>query len=424
MNYNFDKLPGKIIFSFLFVFFILASCSKDEPEVNPENEQFFELMKEWYFWTDEIPDINPSSFQNINEVLEAVRFRALDRWSFIEDWNVLMAFFENTEFIGYGFGSRRDAEGRLRISFVYNTVPLFEQGVRRGWIIDAVNGIPITQSTNINALLGPNQAGVNNRFRFIDHEGNFVEIEQTKEVLQVNTVLHHEVIHDGNTRIGYLVLQTFTGSTPAEIREIFSYFREESIDELILDMRYNGGGLTSAATLLSSLIGGENIAGQPFARYAHNRFKQDRNSVVNFSNEANGLGLERLVVIASGATASASEMVINGLRPYMDVVIVGDNTYGKPMGSNILRFFNWGVAPITFNVTNANNEGNFFDGIEADIPANDGLAYDFGDMRETAFQQAFSFITMGITKSEEIMVRDQEQPWESFRGIQRLTGSH
>lgn len=403
-----------------------VSCSRDDDDLakNAENDQFYELMKEWYFWTDQMPSIDPSSYENIGQVLEALRYRNLDRWSFIEDWDVLMAFFENTEFIGYGFGSRYDSQGQLRISFIYNTVPMFELGVRRGWIIQAINDTPVNPGTNINSLLGPNQAGVKNTFRMTDPKGNLVEFELAKEVLQVNTVLHHEVIDQNNLTIGYLVLQTFTGSTADELEEIFAQFKEAGIEELILDMRYNGGGLTSAATLLSALIGGENVAGQPFARYAFNRFKQDRNSVVDFGNEANGLGLNRLVVIATGSSASASEMVINGLRPYMDVTIVGNNTYGKPMGSNILRFKNWGVAPITFNVTNANDEGDFFEGIPVDIPASDDLEYDFGDEREGSFQQALSFISFGVAKDQPVTKTLYEQPSESFRGLQRMTGSH
>lgn len=414
-----------VLLAFLPLSVLLNSCNKeeDQPQLNEENEAFYEAMKEWYYWTDNIPNINPSSYSTIFDVLEAIVYKPLDRWSFIADWDEFYAYINNTEFVGYGVGFGRDNQGKTRINFIYNNVPMYDEGVRRGWILEAVNGNVITPETNISSLLGPNQPGVNNDFLFTASDGSEVSFSLEKEVLAVNTVLHHEVIEQGGLKVGYLVLQNFSGSTKQELADVFQFFSEEQIDDLILDLRYNGGGLTSVAQQLSSLIAGSELAGEPFARYYYNANKQDRNRTEFFTQEAGSLGLDRLVVIATGASASASEMVINGLKPYMDVYIVGSDTYGKPMGADVLRFNEvWAVAPITISVKNADDEGEFFDGIPADIPANDGLSFDFGDLEEPSLQQSLAFLTSGITKGEALQVPVYKQPWEELTGLRRWIG--
>lgn len=408
------------------VLVMLNACQKDDtPEINQENEAFYKEMKDWYFWTDKIPEINPSSYPSIFDVLEAIRYREVDRWSFIADWDELIAYISNTEFIGYGFGFLWDNEEKLRISHIYNTVPMHELGVRRGWIIEAINGTTINPGDNISAMLGEAEPGVSNTFRFIRPDGETVSLTLEKEVLSVNTVLHHEIIEVENIKTGYMVLQNFTGTTTQELKDIFQYFHQEQIDELILDMRYNGGGLTSVALQLASLIGGTELEGEPFAKYYYNTNKQDRNTIEYFTDEANSLGLDRLITICTGATASASEMVINGLRPYMDVVIVGANSYGKPMGADILQFNTiWAVAPITISVKNADDEGEFFDGLPVNVPANDGLAYDFGDPEEASLQHALSFIISGITKGEPVQEPLYRQPYQDMKGLRQWIGGY
>lgn len=414
------------LLAFIPLSVLLNSCNKeeDQPELNEENEAFYhEVMKEWYFWTDNMPNINPSSYSSIFDVLEAVRYQPLDRWSFIADWEEFYAYITNTEFVGYGVGFAWDNGGNLRVSHIYNNVPMYEEGVRRGWILEAINGTVLNPGSSVSSLLGLDQSGVSNDFLFVTPDGEQVAFSLEKQVLAVNTVLHHEVITQEGSKVGYLVLQNFSGSTEEELDEVFQYFSEEQIDDLILDLRYNGGGLTSIALQLSSLIVGSDFSGEPFANYYYNANQQERNKTEYFSEEPNSLGLDRLVVIATGATASASEMVINGLRPYMDVYVVGADTYGKPMGADVLRFNEvWAVAPITISVKNADDEGDFFDGIPVDIPAADNLSLDFGDPQEASFQQAMAFLVGGITKSEPVQEPLYRQPWEDMTGLRRWIG--
>jgi len=400
-------------FLVLSVLVTLTACTEDDtpdPVENEEFEEFYTGLKEWYYWNDLIPDIDPASYNSLGEILEAVRYRELDRWSFVTEWDEFWALLNNSEFIGYGFGHTYDSDGNLRITYAFNSTDLYEAGVRRSWIIKAINGTPIVPGTNIGPLLGANQEGISNTFTFQKPDGQEITLTAEKESIIMNTVLHYEVLEMESQKIGYMVLQSFNATTEEELNDVFAYFAQEQIDDLILDLRYNGGGLTSVAQQLASLIGGEQIANLPFTKYSFNSLRSaEYDRVENFSAQDNSLSLNRLVTIATGGTASASELVINGLRPYMDVKIVGANTYGKPMGANVMRFNDiWALVPITFKTKNADEEGDYFDGLAVDIPANDGLDRMFGDPEEESLKQALSYLLTGVAKGSQVV---KTTPW-------------
>lgn len=417
------------LFVILLILFALpfTSCKKEEEEFyNEDNELFYDFMKEWYFWTDYIPEINPSSYPSIFEVLEAIRYRDLDRWSYIADYQEFIAYFQDSRIIGYGFGSKWDPQGNLRISFVFNTVEMYERGVRRSWILEAVNGTQLSPGMSINQLLGANQVGVSNTFRFRTPGGDIEEMDLQKQEVIMNTVLHHQIIEQGGLKVGYMVLQGFTAPTKEELNIVFADFATAGIDELILDMRYNGGGSVNIAIHLASLIGGAELAGEVFAKYAFNIFKEEEyNRIEKFIDLENSLQINRLITIGTRATASASELVINSLTPFIDVIIVGDNTYGKPMGANAFNFKDtWALVPITFTLYNANDEGDFFEGLPVDVPAPDDLSRLFGDPMESSLQQALAFIEMGITKGMPVAEPIVKQPWEDLKGIRKEMRVH
>ncbi len=421
-------MPFRILIILIVLFALpFASCKKEEEEpYNEDNELYYDFMKEWYFWTDEIPAINPSSYNSIFDVLEAVRYRELDRWSYIMDYQDFLAYFQDSRVVGYGFGSKFDSAGKLRIAYIFNTVDMYEAGVRRSWIIEAVNGVAVNPGMNVNQMLGANEVGVSNTFRFRTPEGEIEDITLQKKELVMNTVLHHEVIERSGIKVGYMVLQGFTTPTVEELQGVFAEFSLAGIDELILDMRYNGGGSVATAIHLTSMIGGPSLAGETFAKYRYNSNKGEQyNRVEEFISKDTDLQLNRLITIGTRATASASELVINSLRPFMDVHIVGDNTYGKPMGSNVFNFKEiYALAPITFALYNANDEGEYFDGLPVDVPAPDDLSRMFGDPDESSLQQALAFIEMGITKGMPVAEPLFRQPWEDMTGIRRELRMH
>ncbi len=431
-----------VLLTFLSVAFLFNSCQKDEKdnEYAEENKAFYGLMEEWYYWYEDMPAVKPEDYPSPYELLEALRYKPLDRWSYISSREEFVAYYQESKFIGYGFGSGwgiipeshpaydpgSGQEWKLWVSFIFNTVEMYDKGVRRGWIIDEINGVKVNERTNINQVLGPNETGVSNTFLFIDPDGTEVKMTLSKQEVFMNTVLHREIIETGSKKAGYLVFKNFTRPSFTELAMAIDYFNSEGIDELILDLRYNGGGQTDVANYLASVIGGPALADQPFAKYIYNNKKEaDQNFTDNFSSEDRNLALDRLITITTKATASASEMVINGLIPFMPVYIIGDDTYGKPMGMNVWFYeAKYAFVPVTFKTVNADGEGDYFDGLPAQSYVEDDLSFSFGDPEEPLLKEALFFIE---TESFSMRTRKKSvlvQPYERMTGLRAEIGAH
>jgi hypothetical protein len=147
---------------------------------------------------------------------------------------------------------------------------------------------------------------------------------------------------------------------------------------------------------LGSLIGGALTAGQPFATFAHNDRQAFRNETLRFASlDAPPLTLSRVIAVTTRSSASASELVINALKPFMPVVLVGDATYGKPVGQYQFEFCSKVLAPVSFSLRNANDEGDFFGGIPATCLAADDIGHPLGDVAEASLAEALHFIRHG-----------------------------
>lgn len=431
-----EKFKYRFLYPFIVVIvssaFLFTSCKKDEEDDEiieeriVENTEFYKLMQDWYYWYDQMPGVTPATYASPYEVLEALRKRPEDKWSYITSREEFESYYVESKFIGYGFGSKFDQEGKLRVTFVYHSVDLYEKGVRRSWIIEEVNGTRITTSVNINQLLGANEVGVSNDFLFRKPDGTLVEMTVQKKEVIMNTVLHKEVIETGSRKAGYLVFQNFTTPSFEELEEAVDFFNSEGIDELILDLRYNGGGQTNVANYLGSIIGGPAVADEPFAKYIYNDKRgPEQNFTDYFNAEEKTLNLDRLVVIATRSTASASEMVINGLKPFIDVSIIGNNTYGKPMGMNAWYYDDkYAFVPVTFKIANADDFGDYFDGLQADSYVPDDISRMFGDPEEASLKEALNFIETGSYSGMPMTKSFIVQPYEHFTGLRKEIGAH
>lgn len=427
-NYKYRLFP--LIVILLAGAILFSSCVKDEEDEDDtqrvvENEEFYNLMKEWYYWYEKIPEINPSLYKSPYEVLEAVRHEPLDRWSYITSKEEFDSYYLESKFIGYGFGSGWDQEGNLRVIFIFNTTDMYEEGVRRSWIIEKINGSTFQPGTNINQLLGDNEIGVTNTFVFRKPDGSEQEMTLEKKEVVMNTVLHKEVIETGSKKAGYVVFKGFTTPSFEELDEVVTLFNSEGINDLILDLRYNGGGQTNVANYLASIIGNQNVIDQPFAKYLYNDKKQEENFTDTFKLAEQNLSLDRLITITTRSTASASEMIINGLKPYMTVYLIGDDTYGKPMGMNAWYYGEeYAFVPVTFKIANADDEGDYFDGLQANSYVPDDITRLFGDPEESSLKEALNFIETG---SFSMLPRKKSrfvQPYEQMKGLRAEIGAH
>jgi hypothetical protein len=158
-----------------------------------------------------------------------------------------------------------------------------------------------------------------------------------------------------------------------------------------LDLRYNGGGRISIAEQLASLIGGATTDGEVFATLQYNDKHQDSNSTYLFSNRANKLDLNRVIILTTDNTCSASEMIINALDPHIEVVTVGTTTCGKPIGMSPREYCDMVMAAINFKVVNSEGYGDYFDGISSQCVVNDAIVADWGDLADPVLAEGLYF---------------------------------
>jgi C-terminal processing protease CtpA/Prc len=238
-----------------------------------------------------------------------------------------------------------------------------------------------------------------------------VELTLTKSIIAITPVVHQQIIDHGNSRIGYMVFQDFIDTAKVELDEVFNNFISEGVNEVIVDLRYNGGGSIDVAEYFAGWLIGKNHGNQAFVNLRHNGNLQKMDTTMNVPANANGLTLNRIFFIGTRNTASASELLINGVKPYSHSdILVGDTTHGKPVGMYALQFINYDyvILPVTFKYTNANDEGDFYGGIAPDLRARDDLTRDFGDPQEESLKAILDYIDTGAVQ-EKSMRKDLEK---------------
>jgi hypothetical protein len=200
--------------------------------------------------------------------------------------------------------------------------------------------------------------------------------------------------------VGYFNLRTFIDSADDQMRSVFNDFRAQGINEFILDFRYNGGGLVRTAELLGDLLGGNRQSGHIFAQLVHRPEKSSRDSIKYFDPPSQAVSPLKLAFITTGASASASELVINGFIPYFatDLGLIGANTFGKPVGQVAIdrSACDDRLRVVAFTTKNANNSDAYFDGlagaVNASCRASDDISKPLGDSSEASIRQALDFL--------------------------------
>ncbi len=404
---TFSKYPNYLLITLLVIG--AWSCQEDEEVVVPQEptpiartatnlrDTTFRIMQEWYLWNDQMPEVDPADYGSADELLDALRFER-DKWSYITEEKEYDDYFKRGEYLGYGYGPAFDEAGDLRISLVYEDSPFGRAGVERGWIISKINGLPITRSNYSNNLL----EAPTNTFEFITPVGNNVTKTLTKTTVGINTVLDYRVLQVNDRPVGYLAFNGFIEKSLDELKPAFEEFQQARITDLVLDLRYNGGGRVDVAAYIATNLIGTQGADRTFMEFLFNpeKQKEEDSGALKFQSPDFPLDLNRLFVITSGRTASASELLINGLSPFMDVLIVGENTYGKPVGSRPFRYGGYAISPIILKIVNDNGEGEYYEGFVPDVLVADDLSHNFGDPEEARLKEALQFIETGAFSDE------------------------
>jgi C-terminal processing protease CtpA/Prc len=418
-----------------------ACDPKEDPVPNPTadvvKDAIYKSMEEWYFWNNELPAApDASSFDSNEAYLDAITFKPLDRFSYLTTQEAF-----NNSFVGrnagHGFGFAFDSEEKLYLSFVFSEAPAGKDGWQRGWEIIGINGKSIpeykTASGGYDFKLGTSDPGISNTFTFKLPDGSTTTRTNVKAEYQSNSVLHQEILEVGAKKVGYWVYQSFkatAGLSPTssnEVKSSMEFFQAGGINELIIDLRYNGGGSVAVAEqIMNNLIQASNSNKLMYTNKL-NSLKTSLQTTTNF-NKIGTLDLSRIVFITSRGSASASELVINSLNPYMDLILIGDNTFGKPVGSFPLSRYNRTLVennvelvPITFATANSQGKAEYFDGFPADFSVGDSPQFNWGDSRDLRLGAALQYIQNGTVSGR--MANTYFKPkWEmidAFKGLQQ-----
>lgn len=446
------KYP-KFLLLFVAMGLLFTSCSNDDnilpdyEQEEPETEEpktvaeypvqnfMWQTMNAYYFWQAEVPNLADDKFSNFEDP-NYVAFlasqgdpekffyedlcdnhknavddnAATDRFSFVsENYKDLVNSLQGVsksnglEFTLYVTKNDMDIYGV--VNYVLPNSDASTKDIQRGDIFTGVNGQNLNRSNYIELLFGNEDTYTLNLAEVDGQEIKNIEkdVSLTKEEnFSENPIFVNKIIEQGGQKIGYLMYNGFLAAYDDQLNDAFGEFKAEGIKELILDFRYNGGGRVSSAVQMASSVYGTQTE-ELFLKARYNEriestFEsgdgQTNFTDMTFESEAqiNALNLSRVYVIATGATASASELVMNGLAPYVDVIHVGTKTVGKSEFSNTFvddpengnfyekdreEFINpenqWGLQPLLGKNENADGFSGYETGLIPDFEVKEDI---------------------------------------------------
>ncbi len=284
----------------------------------------------------------------------------------------------------------------MSVVFVYPNSPAQRAGIKRGDIITRVDNIP-TEASNLEVIKDKLKNRKQLTFTFWK-KGKRYKRKIIKYDYAVHTVSHVKIYHIKNKKVGYMVFSDFIPSKEAEIDRIFKQFKSAQVNDLILDLRYNGGGDMNVAKHLSSLIGGVYINNKVATHYLFNSKYSHLNYTTRFKEFShNQLNLNRLFVITSKRTCSASEQLILNLRAsgnQMEVIQIGQETCGKPYAYNSIGLFcDKALFLINTKAHNSDHQMIGANGLYPTCKVEDNIHKAFGDKEESSLKEALFYIT-------------------------------
>jgi carboxyl-terminal processing protease len=404
-----------------------------------------------YYWYSSVPQLDPlaSKYTDANALLTEMKGYAInpatnaayDHYSFLDEdgtiTNQLMNGVSeqnaaaNPSKLGFdiGFAAGADASKvRLFVKYADKNSPAGKAGVLRGWEIISVNGNTnfSSASSAINSLYNTISTASTITLGFKKQDQTTVTLTINAATYNINPVLFDTVYTVKNTanidiKVGYFVMYTFSSvtndagnatATKTALDQTIAKFKAQGIKQLIVDFRYNGGGATSTAEYLDNAFAPSAAAGKVMYTYKYNdKIMQNLaatklDAQVNFASATGGMGLDNVFFIVSSETASASELTLNNLKPYMNVRLIGKKTYGKPVGFidfNITMYDNdhkpvylADLYAINFETMNANGNGGYYTGIPVDAEAVDYVNIAWGNTTsDQNLQQAMNYISTG-----------------------------
>lgn len=372
-----------------------ADCS-----IESQNQFVLDVMSDYYLWNADMPTgIDVASYESPEALVKDLRF-GHDRWTRIADKVTSDALFMEGKFVGLGYKTLRGPDNEVRLSFVSDNSPASAAGLVRGDMIVAVEGKTVAEldEGNLwNQVYGENEEGVAVDIEFERlATGEREVITLSKQWIDIVSLPVASVVDGPNgTPVGYFIMDKFVETTKAELDAAFYQFKQAGASTVVIDLRYNGGGLISVAERLVNLAVGADHEGSVAYSFEYNANYASENSSTKISKLGNSIGADEIVVLTSSRTLSASELVINSLFPYAEVTLIGGTTGGKPVGSKSFEFCEKRLFPITFRLVNAEGNTDYFDGLPANCWAEDDLFHQLGDPQEGMLAAALAYLETG-----------------------------
>ena len=358
-----------------------------------------DTMRDVYFWYRDLPaQVDLAAFATPEDLLEhLISFQPLDRdFSTISPAAAFAAFFDEGQTESFGFNSFLETPDALRIFRVFSGSPADSAGLARGQRIIAINGRTLPEIEAAEGLLAIFELpSLEFTIRRLDDSQFTVTVDVG--VFTLDPLPQWRVIDTpGGLSFGYVELSLFISTADPVFDTVFAEFRQAGVTDLIIDLRYNDGGLINTAELLGDYLGGAIATDQVFSKTLLNDKHTASNRTELFESRTNSLNLSRLVVIATPVTASSSELLTNSMEPWVEVSIVGDTTFGKPVGSRNFEFCDRVLRPITFETVNALDEGGYFDGLPVDCQAADDISIPVGADTDPSLVAARILLETGV----------------------------
>lgn len=467
------KTTFKFAFLLFLAFVTLQSCEDMDDVAAPENLEVQDFVWKglnlYYLWQADVPNLNDNRFANqaqLNaflskysspeELFNALRVdKSIDRFSWIvSDYNQLEGMLQGTtKNNGVDYALSYKAAGSEAIfgivRYILPNSDASNKDIKRGDIFYGVNGTALTAANYQNLLSRPdsytlNMADYNNGQ--ITPNGKSVSL--TKTDLSENPILINTVIETGGHKIGYLMYNGFYSNYDANLNAAFDFLKSKGITDLVLDLRYNSGGSVLSATRLASMISGQpnsKIFSKTIWNSKINAYLQTEDpESLNYkftttvgTSPLVSLNLDKVYILTTKSTASASELVINGLIPYMSVVQIGDVTTGKNVGSitiydspsfgkaNRNPLHRYAMQPIVFKTVNAQDFGDYYNGLTPTFQQKESLQNlgVLGNSSEPLLSTAIAKIT-GTARTTKIPPSKEFPHFKDSKSLNGLDQMH
>jgi len=391
-------------------------------------------MNDWYYWYAISPNPSPSGYASVDSYFnallytgtDATNFPKQDTWSYISDTADFNRVFGEGKTLGYGLKvAGHEVEGHpewpLYVRYVEPGSPAANAGLVRGDQVLTLNGRTAASiiAANDYSALSPADAGQGLTVVVNNTDGNFTAAISSAVYALAPVPNTSVVTSPSGRKVGYIMVNDMLNQALTPMDAAFAQFKSAGVNDVVIDLRYNGGGLVSVAASLASLPRAS-ASGNVVASLLYNDKQSSHNQSYRFQSYANALGLSKVYVLTGSRTCSASELLINGLRPYVNVVTVGDTTCGKPVGF-LPQDDGCGntFSVVNFESVNALNQGRYFDGFEATCAVAEDWTVPLGATSEPLLATALEHVDTGACPPTAAASLRQQRPLGLKPGTQR-----